>query len=51
MKGGKLVNRMVSPDEATMLRRAIANYRGVRRLLRTWEDQTVRLMEAGKPRK
>ena len=51
MKGGKLVNRMVSLDEATMLRRAIANYRGVRRLLRTWEDQTVRIMEAGKPRK
>jgi hypothetical protein len=51
MKRGKLVNRMVSPEQAALLRRAIANYRRARRLLRAWEDQTVHLMEADKPRK
>jgi hypothetical protein len=48
MKGGKLVNRMVSPEEARVIRRAITHYRTVRRLLRTWEEQTVRLLKARK---
>jgi hypothetical protein len=51
MKNGRLVNRMVSPQEASLIRRAIANYRAVRRLLRAWENQTVRVIEAQKPRK
>src|SRR5688572_24423846 len=44
MKNGRLVNRMVSPQEAILIRRAIANYRAVRRLLRAWENQTVRVI-------
>jgi hypothetical protein len=51
MKGGKLVNRMVSPEEARRIRKGIANYRAVRRLLRAWEEQTVRLLETEKRRK
>ena len=50
MKNGRLVNRMVSPQEATLIRRAIANYRTVRRLLRAWEVQTARIIEAQNPR-
>ena len=46
MKGGRLVHRMVSPAEAALLREAIANYRTLRRLLRTWENETVKLIEA-----
>jgi hypothetical protein len=46
MKGGRLVHRMVSPAQAALLREAIANYRRLRRLLRTWEDETVKLIEA-----
>ena len=50
MRNGRLVNRMVSPQEAILIRRAIANYRAVRRLLRAWEAQTTRLIEAHNPR-
>lgn len=46
MKAGKQVHRMISSDQAALLRRAIANYRRVRRLLRRWEAETVRLMDA-----
>lgn len=46
MKGGRLVHRMVSPAQAALLREAIANYRMLRRLLRTWEAETIKLIEA-----
>jgi len=46
MKGGRLVHRMVSPAQAARLREAIANYRRLRRLLRAWENETVKLIEA-----
>lgn len=46
MRGGKLVHRMISPRQAALLRRAIQNYRRVRRLLRAWEAETERIIEA-----
>ena len=46
MKGGKLVHRMLSPRQAALLRPAIANYRKVMRLLRAWEGETERVIEA-----
>lgn len=46
MKAGRLVHRMVSPAQAALLREAIANYRALRRLLRAWENETVKLIEA-----
>ncbi|MGH8525253.1 MAG: hypothetical protein ACREXY_13910 [Gammaproteobacteria bacterium] len=46
MKGGKLVHRTVSPQQAAILRLAIANYRKVRKLLRTWEAETERLIDS-----
>jgi hypothetical protein len=50
MKGGKLVNRMVSPQQAAALRRAIENYRKVKTLLRDWEAETERLIDLEHPR-
>ena len=50
MKRGRLVNRMVSPEQAAVLRRAIANYRRVRTLLRKWEAETERLIDLEHPR-
>jgi hypothetical protein len=38
MKGGKLVSRMVSPEQA--------NYRQARKLMRAWEKETERLIDA-----
>ena len=51
MQGGKLVHRYVSPEQAELLRQAIANYRRVQKLLRTWETETERVMDARHPRK
>ena len=50
MKGGKLVHRMVTAEQAEILRRAIANYRSARKLLNTWEEITERLIDAPPPR-
>lgn len=46
MKGRRLVNRMVPPDQAALLHAAIAHYRTVRRLLRVWEEHSVKIIEA-----
>jgi hypothetical protein len=46
MKGGKLVHRVVSPEQAALLRLAIANYRQARKLMRAWEKETERLIDA-----
>ena len=45
MKGGKLVHRMVSRGQAKALRAAIRNYRAIRRLLRAWEAETVKIID------
>ena len=45
MKGGKLVSGMVSPEQAALLRLAIANYRQARKLMRAWERETERLID------
>ena len=46
MQGGKLVHRLVSPEQAELLRQAIANYRKVQKLMRAWERQTERLIDS-----
>ena len=45
MKGGKLVHRTVSPEQAAILRVAIANYRKAKKLMKAWENETERLMD------
>ena len=45
MKGGKLVHRTVSPQQAAILRLAMANYRKAKKLMKAWEDETERLMD------
>ncbi len=46
MQGGKQVHRVVSADQAEVLRQAIANYRRLKKLLRGWENETERLIDA-----
>jgi hypothetical protein len=46
MRAGKLVHRQVSAPHAAALRHAINNYRLVRKLLRDWEVETERLIDA-----
>ena len=51
MKGGKLVHRYVSAQQAQILRSAIANYRKVKKLMRLWETETERLIDSEPPGK
>jgi hypothetical protein len=50
MQAGKFVHRRVSPEQAAVLRLAIANYRKIKKLLLAWEKETERLIGAGNPR-
>jgi hypothetical protein len=51
LKGGKLRHRTLAPEQAALMRLAIANYRKAKRLLRAWEVQTLRLIELNAPAK
>ena len=50
MQDGKLVHRIVSPEQAVILQQAIDNYRNVQKLLRNWEAETEQLINAETPR-
>ncbi len=45
MHAGKLIHRVVSAEQAGVLRQAIANYRRLKKLLRGWETETERLID------
>lgn len=48
---GRLVHRVVTPAQATVLREAIANHRKILKLLKQWERETARVIEAiGEPK-
>ena len=49
MKAGKLIHRYVSPEQAEILRQAIANYRKMKKLMRAWEVETERLIDTQVP--
>lgn len=49
MRAGKLVHRYVTEQQAQILRQAIDNYRQVKALLRQWEENTERLIDAKQP--
>ena len=49
MQAGRLIHRRISAAQATLLRRAIANYRKLRKLVRAWEAETERLIDAEAP--
>jgi hypothetical protein len=49
LKAGKLHHRTLSPEQAGLMRLAIANQRKAKKLLRDWEVQTQRLIELNAP--
>lgn len=51
MKAGKLMHRLVSPEQAKLLQVATANYRKMKKLMRIWETETERIIDAEFPRK
>jgi hypothetical protein len=51
MKGGKLVHRTVSPEQASILETAIASHKKAKKLMQAWEHETERVLDAQAPRK
>ncbi|MBK7249848.1 MAG: hypothetical protein IPI06_02800 [Gammaproteobacteria bacterium] len=49
LKGGRLHHRTLTPKQAELMRLAIRNYRKAKKLLRTWEAHTQRLIEFNAP--
>ena len=49
LKDGRLRHRTLTPKQAELMRLAIANYRKARKLLRTWEAHTQRLIGLNAP--
>jgi hypothetical protein len=50
MKGGVLVHRSVTPEQAELLQLAIDNFRKAKKLMRAWEEETERLIDLEAPR-
>lgn len=46
--GGKVVQRVLSAEDAEVVAQGIENYREARELLRKWEEETVRIMETSR---
>jgi len=50
LKAGKLRHRTLTPEQAEIMRLAIANQRKAKKLLRAWETQTLHLIELKTPK-
>ena len=50
LKGGKLRHRTLTPEQAHIMRLAIATHRKAKKLLRAWEAQTLHLIELEAPK-
>jgi hypothetical protein len=50
LKAGKLRHRTLTPEQAEIMRLAIANQRKATKLLRAWEAQTLHLIELKTPK-
>jgi hypothetical protein len=50
LKAGKLRHRTLTPEQAEIMRLAIANHRKARKLLRAWEAQTLHLLDLKIPK-
>jgi hypothetical protein len=49
MRGSKITQRYVTAEQAQVLRQAIDNYRLVKKILRSWEEESERLIDANFP--
>src|SRR5665213_4084296 len=50
MRGGKLVHRSVTAEQAVLLEQAIANHRKAKKLMQIWEVETEKLIDTQAPR-
>lgn len=49
MKGGVLIHRSVTAQQADMPQQAIGNHRETKKLMRAWEVETERLVDLEAP--
>lgn len=50
MRGDTAAHRYVTPEQARVLRQAIDNHRQVKKLLRAWETESERIIDAEHPK-
>lgn len=50
MHEGRLVRRVISPQQAEVLRVATTNHRTAKKLMKQWESETEQLMDANTDR-
>lgn len=50
MRGDAPAHRYVTPEQAVVLRQAIDNHRLIRKLLRAWEAESERIIDAEYPK-
>lgn len=50
-KGGRLVQMLLTPAEAEIVAQAIRNYKGILRILRRYEDETVKIIKIRRGRR
>lgn len=50
LKAGKLRHRTLTPEQAEIMRLAIANQRKAKKLMRDWEVQTLNLIDLTTPK-
>ena len=50
-EAGRLIHRIISPEQAQSARRAIANFRQIRRLLARWDRESAKdIVREGDPK-
>jgi hypothetical protein len=49
LEKGRMVHRVLTADQAEIIRAAIANHRTIRRLIRRWERETLRAVDIKPP--
>ena len=48
LSAGKLVTQLVPSAQVQIVKQAIANYKAIKHILRLWERQTIKVLQASK---
>lgn len=48
LKAGKLITQLIPSAQVQIVKQAIANYKAIKHILRLWERQTIKVLQASK---
>ena len=48
LQKGKLLSQLLSPAQAQIVKQAIDNHWAIKRILRSWERETIKVLQASK---